>query len=360
MNKILRKIGLGMMAAIAAASFSACSDDSVVTEPATQDEVSDAQMIEVPITFGGDIMSTASEAPLTRADEASNDLYVICVERYDADNDTYTSYTSGVFDGDHIDGLTIKLNAAYTYKFSSTMIRNARNKIYSEERTNYRSGEGISDSWYASPIYGYATDFNNFWSNTGSWPNSGVWMADPESESGNAIYSNPPIDRYYGELDYKPGDEINIKLYRCSFQLIFEVTNLGEGEKLLISSEYNSMPDVELTSENPTNDGIYSLIDVSSVYSYITGEEEWEPNAWLSFKLTWTAADGTEKTLKPNLKSFNLDLYRLKKFTVTITLAELVEYDDTAAITLENEDMDDGGTYTLDKSGLNEETQSGD
>lgn len=352
MNKILRKIGLGMMAAIAAASFSACSDDSVVTEPATHDEeVSDAKMIEVPITFGGDIMSTASEAPLTRADDASNDLYVICVERYDADNDTYTSYTSGVFDGDHINGLTIKLNAAYTYKFSSTMIRDARNKIYSEERTNYRSGEGIADSWYASPIYGYANDFNNFWSNTGSWPNSGVWMADSESESGNAIYSNPPIDRYYGELDYKPGDEINIKLYRCSFQLVYRVTNLGEGEKLLISSEYKSMPDVELTSENPTNDGIYSLNDVSSVYSYITGEEEWEPNAWLSFKLTWTAADGTEKTLKPKLQSFSLDSYRLKKYNITITLSEFIGVDGTAAITVTEGEITMGDSYVINKDG---------
>lgn len=349
-----------MMAAIAAASFSACSDDSVVTEPATHDEeVSDAKMIEVPITFGGDIMSTASEAPLTRADDASNDLYVICVERYDADNDTYTSYTSGVFDGDHINGLTIKLNAAYTYKFSSTMIRDARNKIYSEERTNYRSGEEKADIWYSSPIYGYEGDFNNFWNDTGSWPSDDVILTESESERASAKHYCQPVDRYYGELDYKPGDEINIKLYRCSFQLTYRVTNLGEGEKLLISGDYY-MPDVELTSETPTNDEIYSLRNITSVYSYVTGEIDWEPSALFTITLKWTAADGTEKTLKPNLRSFGINFHRLKKYTVTITLAEFFEYDETAAITLESGDMEDGGTYNLDKSGFNEETQSSD
>lgn len=350
MKNMIKIFGTFAVAVVSALGFTACSDDSYVGEISAPDD-RDSNKVEVSINLGGDITSYVDA--MTRADDPSNDLYAILVE----DASTNDVYAYGVFDGNNLSNLTVALDREETYNFRAGMIRDAKNQIYHKEETRYVNNSEVTEVRYWSPYSAYESDFNKFMyvsdgNYSYAYPNSDInWAFDSSPE--NHYYRSVPVDRYYGEKDsYTPTENaaFTIDMLRMSFQLVIDVKNLGEGEKIVITSRDIIIPDIEIDSTNPKYDEIYSYGNVNDAYA--SALEQQENEDWVSLKMKWYDADGNLKNLKTKMTSFSLKCERGKKQTVEINLTSFEGADESGAITFEeDEEMTSGGSYTVDKDG---------
>lgn len=358
MKNISKIFGMLVVAALATIGFSACSDDNVVEEVAASAN-GESDKVEVSINLGGEIAT--STGTMTRADYASNDLYNILIE----DVSTGNVYAYGVFDGNNLGNMVVSLDRDDTYNIQAGMIRDAKNKIYHKEETRYVNNEEITDIKYWDPYWYYEGDINKFIycyndNFTYESPSASMNLASVESPEEN-YQDFGLVDRYYGKYDgYTPTENgsFTVNLLRMSFQLVLNVSNLDDGETLTLTND--NLPDIVITSDKPYNgdaegEGEIYMIPTWRFESVVDGEAY---DQWFSFSLKWTNANGEEKTLKPNLRDFSINVNRMKKYTVNITLSEFVAYDNTATITIDESEIIDGDAYTLDETGLNEKTES--
>lgn len=353
--------GMFAVAALATIGFSACSDDNVAEE-AVASANGESDKVEVSINLGGEIAT--STGTMTRADDASNDLYNILIE----DANTGYAYACGIFDGNNLGSITVSLDRDATYNIKVGMIRDAKNVIYHKEVTRSINGEETSVIEYGMPYNideSYFNKFSYIWDDNfyyNSPAGDMELMSDPSPED---HYGFAFVDRYFGRYNnYAPVENgtFTIEMLRMSFQLVINVENLGDGETLTLTKpdpDINFYPDIVITSDKPYNGDIEGE-GVICTLPWNFYEEEFSNNSsYESFLLIWKDANGEEKKLKPGLQIFGLQFYRAKKYTVNITLSEFIDADNTASITIvPDQDITESSTYLVNKDGVTETTES--
>lgn len=343
MNKIFNNIGLIAFAVVVSVSLWSCSDDEMATGQ-TVNDATKAETVEVPVNLGGEIETYS--VPLTRADEVNGDLYAVSVY---GTNGLYYAY--GVFDKATFDkGLTVTLDKNATYNIYATMIVDAKDKIL---KWTAEDDDGNPVIQYRVPFRVREDELNYFRYDSFEYGSAQTNRAALSSDG--TYHSNPSVDRYYGEqLNYDPnsGEPIQIDMQRVSFEMVFNVSGLAEGDTLTLSSPNSySWGDIVITSASSSF--IFSNLNF---YKY-EGYQLW----CQGYNLTWTDKDGKEKDLNSSMKSTgNFRFQRLKRYTFNITLTENAPTDaSVSGITCEEAEMTDGDTYTLDAdNGLTKQTES--
>ena len=309
--KRLRLIRMALFAVLMCVNFASCSNDDVApNEPQKPKEYT------VSLGFTGEI--SVSESPLSRAEtEEKNDLYGFVI--YSCPNvegqTKYTKYAYGLFDD--VSSVNIKLLEGYKYKFTSTMLVNGKNVIYSY---------GLD---YKEPFHMYLTNKFTY--------SSAENLISSEMSKVGSYYHNK-VDRYYGKLlDFIPSDEnksAKIYMKRTSFGAKFVAENLSEGQ-LDIAME--SSPLVRLTPETTTSENIYHLSDVVSAYDTEDYFEE------IATVINWKKTDDVVVPLGEHKIKFK----RNKLTTITIKVADITS-DNNISVEFEDDEMGEGDDITIE------------
>lgn len=341
MRRIIKTLRLATLAALASVGFWSCSDDGIIDETAASANKKDNK-VEVKFNLGGEI--TASVGAMTRAD-AGNDLYAIFVEN--ASTGDIEAY--GVFDGNNLGNMAIVLDQGETYNFKAGMIRDARNKIYHKSITRYENGQDVDDILYFYPYYSQESDFNKFTYKENGYllygnPYFSVSLMNDSSPE-ESLYEVSPVDLYYGEeKGYTPveGGTFTINMLRMVFQLAISVANLEEGETLTVSGLGYPGYNIIMTSEKPyigddeSEGEIFNLPITDSRYN---DEMNGTTGQGFGFSLIWKNSNGEEKALNSNIKNFGMYFERLKKYEITIDLADAEATEESSTVSYNVKDL---------------------
>ena len=282
-----------ILALLACVGIAACdkNSDVVPDEPETY---------TVKLGWAGEILDVSYE-PMTRA--ATDDLYGIQVysKAKTANNITaWNPYAYGLFDDPN--NITITLASSYKYKFVATMVKDGKNRIYSDN--------GI----YKNPFYAKLDD--KFYYNI----SDEIYTLDEPAanlveENNDKFYLRPNIERFYGELtDYIPGESntnAKINMKRTSFGAKFIA-----GGKLAVDGKLEIQIDEAPKMELALTTGADEISDVFSLY-YIR-------NAWakddytedVAVNFMWIRADGTEAPLGTHTITFKRNKTTIVKFNI--------------------------------------------
>lgn len=361
MNIRFRNIGLALIGAVAAVGLWSCSDDDVAS-PATEE----TDLREVSISLSSELSPTASD--MTRAASASDDLYAIAISyaRFSRDEARDNAIAYGVFDGDHLDNIKVTLDANTPYNIYATKVTNAKNVL--ETLVDEYYGE-VYDDEYSAPFDIEKDSINKFrYQDLYSEEIFNGFVITRYTKDDNEIRYIPQYDRYYGELtNYMPSTDGDISIYlrRMTFGLTFNVTNLAEGDTLVIASyptyfannEEWSLKPITLVGDatgKTTFSTLYTVCNnLGNFYDQIVADTE--PTASYRFYLKLTNADGTVNTDVSSDTQYTMDFQRLKAYTVNI---DIPKYETkSATVTLEETEFTDEN-YTLDSTGLTNQSAS--
>lgn len=278
----------------------------------------------ISIGFGGEITGV-SIGEMTRAGE-NNDLYGIQVDSREAGTTgEYANYAYGVFDT--FEGLTITLLEGKEYRFQATLVKDAKERIYS------------ASSGYYFPFYHYGNPMGSTPIETEFTYTIDQHLALTQTNETSLVggdFHRPDVDRYYGELEgFVPGssDAVTIEIKRVAFGLNVIAEGMTEG-KLKVQMQH--APLKEIVYPETELDDIFCLYNVNNAWS----TENYKESINVSF--TWVK-DNEEEIL---LASDEFDFYRNKRTTITIQV-QSQNPQASVSVSLEDTPMGDGGSYEI-------------
>jgi len=269
--KTLRMFGMVLMAVLMCVNFAACSSEEA--------EPNFSEKVTVNFDFTGHLLDI-QDTPLGRA--ASDDLYGIQVYTITNTGDKLP-YAYGCFTS--LENVTLDLIKSQKYKFEATVI------IEGYENASLAGDFSWND--FKDEVMGKFT-----------------YKTTTKIEPGSiGSYANLPYDRYYGILEeYSPTENgtVTIDTKRMSYGIKFIAENMNNGY-LTIAYDYGANKTVNLTTDAPTHEQIYTIYaTLSNVYKFYDTY-----STTISATITWKQNDddtgtplGTFSiTIKPNVKS---------------------------------------------------------
>lgn len=264
--RTFRQIGMVLAAVLMCVNFASCSNE----EELVTDNPQEGKYITVGLGCKGEFLDFA-DSPLGRSTD--DELYGIQVYTL-TENSNYTDgyeqtyYAYGMFTS--LDNVKIKLLDNQLYRFEVSIVIDP-----------LKNGGSYYD-WFNQP----STEFT--YSTT-----EHIYVDD---------ISHRKHDRFYGKLDkYTPEENGSVDIYtkRVSYGAKYIAQELTEGTlsvDVIPEGTYGYDYTVELTSEAPINDDIYTFTSIQSAWKGIWDKETEEyKNYYKNKKLSinWTKADGT-------------------------------------------------------------------
>ena len=316
-------LGMAMMAILMSMNLVSCSQENDAVLPEQPAE----EYVTVKLGVTGEYLEL-SESPLgTRTEGDLKDL--IGIQVYTVSESGTTGYAYGVFNS--LDNVSIKLLQGQKYKFATSII------------VDGDGGVGFSVSKKTDFTYSSNISFDSF------------YFISPNKMG---LYK---YDRFYGELaEYTPTENgiVEIATKRTAYGAHYIAEGLTEGELTVgVNSNNGLLYLVEISSENPESDEIYTFRNIQSAWE---GKEVRNPETseleyadyyttkQLTFK--WTKVDGSEIPLG----TYDVTFKRNVKTTIRIKVAE-PGFQNGIVITREDDALsEDENEYVIEEGEITE------
>ena len=318
----LNWMGMAMMAILMSMNFFSCSqeNDAVLPEQPTEEYVT------VNLGVTGEYLEL-SESPLgTRAEDEGKD--VIGIQVYDVTDYSSTPHAYGKFLT--LENTTIRLLQGHEYKFIVSIL------IDGCKCTD------IENSGHNLEICGSFNDEFTYSATEGHMIHS---------------YGGKEEDAYYGELEgYTPTEDgtVEIATKRTVYGVHYIAEDLAEG-KLTIKAE-PLLYDINLTSDIPEHEGIYTFSDIKNAWEGLQEQIGVDSYGgpiykWVDYYTTkrliisWTKDDG----LVLPLGEYDVTFKRNVKTTIRIKVKDQSDIINGIIITREEAAMtDDENEYVIE------------
>lgn len=318
--KQLKKYWMLLVAIVFSSGITGCSNE----EDTSNTPTGNPKEYTVTLGFSGEI-TDITESPLR---DTANDLYGFQVYLSQPEKDDYKPYAHGLFDNTR--GIVIKLLEGYKYKIESTMMVNAKNKVYKDSDNTY----GAPFDWSKE-----ATVDNKFYYDFYE-ENNDIHRGRTHLNNGLVGYHFNAIERFYGEIkDYNPtkNENLSIEMKKVFFgaKFIIEGMNTGKlnikGLGITMHIEYpnTEIQDIFLFSGSDKDTNAWTADDYSENFNI---DISWEKE--------------TQKPLP--ITSTNISFKRNKLTTITVQIKDKSE-DIQNGISIIEEDtpMQPGDNITL-------------
>ncbi len=250
-----------VLALLVCVGFAACENNSEVPE--------EPETYTVKLGWTGEILDISYEPLTTRV--AGNDLYGIQVyskAKTAGEEANWDPYAYGFFDDP--DNVSITLHNNKQYHFIATMVRDGKNKVYS------------NNGYYLQPFCEKMVLGEFFYDphlDMGASMKSGLTsMADWAGE----CYPVPNVERFFGKQIYIPDEDtdVQIDMKRTSFGARFVVDgNLAVDGKLEIL--ISNLPlEIELTDGEDELFDIFTFIDVEAAWAALANDYTATIDVW--------------------------------------------------------------------------------
>lgn len=328
----LKWLGLVMMAVLMSMNLVSCSQENDAVLPEQPAE----EYVTVKLGVAGEYLELSESPLITRAEGELKDQIGIHVFELTESGEIY--YAHGVFNS--LDNVTIKLLKGQKYRFKTSIIVDGEGcKDHLGHNDCNGFGPGVvytGEDFIYDAAYPIPEGFFRFYSVSGV--------------SGPGTYADCfRHDHFYGELaEYIPTENnatIEINTKRTAYGAHYIVENL-EG---ILTVEVSDTSDellytVEISSENPESEGIYTFKDIYAAWS----QEDFTTTKNLTFR--WTKYDGSEMSCGPYAVDFKRNVMTTIRFKMDIP-----EYQNGIVITREDTELtDDEIEYVLEDGVMTE------
>lgn len=296
---------LSVAVAVTIAALSSCIKDKDLSQITNKPDT----YSEVRLSIGGECNTTEVPMP-TRAGEGKKDIYGIAVSQWVREGGRLQTkaYAYGIFDD--VSNLKLNLLDGYKYRISCTMIKDAKDSIFSQNNK------------YARPFtldrngqtYG---EIKNQFLVADQADGSQLFLSDVENSKVKTKYQDdnitrPFIIRYHGVIDSletkSTGNEL--ELYRRYFAVKFIANGLHENYRLEI--QLDDSPKWILTPEKSETE--YTYVSFKSLTGKIVNNNILTENAQFKVELF----KGNESQGKEIMK-YNRSFKRNYKSTIAIS-----------------------------------------
>lgn len=274
----LKWVGLAMMAILMSMNLVSCSQENDAVLPEQPAE----EYVTVKLGVAGEYLELSESPLITRAEgELKDQIGIHVFELNESGDETY--YACGVFNS--LDTVTIKLLKGQKYRFKTSIIvdgEGCKDHLGHNDCNGFGpyapnvedNGEVFYYYWYKMP-----EDFYRFYSVSGV--------------NGPGTYADCfRHDHFYGELEYIPTENnatIEINTKRTAYGAHYIVENLDSILTVEVSDTSGELLyTVEISSENPESEGIYTFKDIYAAWS----REDFTTTKILTF--SWKIYDGSE------------------------------------------------------------------
>ncbi len=335
-------LGFAAMAILMSMNLVSCSqeNDAVLPEQPTEEYVT------VNLGVTGEYLDL-SESPLrTRAEGELKDA--IAIKVWTVTNNNVVLYAHGVFTS--LENVSIKLLKGQKYKFATSIVVDECNSP-EDEYSEDTDGDGVINIYHHECVFGLNTIGSNFIYST----YDNLENFDVLNESSSAYY-----DRFYGELaEYTPTEDgvVEISTKRTVYGVYYIAEGLKEGKLIVkVNNSSRYLYSVEISSENPESDGIYTFSNIRSAWEGIeTINMETEKLEYVNYYTTkqltfsWEKDDGSETSLG----TYDVTFKRNVKTTIQINVEEsglqngiVITREEAAMTDDENKYVIEGGEIT--------------
>jgi hypothetical protein len=306
-------------------TFNSCTKENITDSP-------EVNKYQVTLNFGGE-MPEVEYTPLSRV--GSSDLIGIqvysCPES-DVNGMSYAPCAFGLFDT--MENMTLGLLEGYKYKFTATLLVDAKNKLAG-------FGNYFSLPFEVQNQLNIDLTMNNFMLSNDSYYTS---LATGRTYMTSGYYDYPTIDRYYGEtLDYIPEEngKVTIEMKRVVFGVKYIIKGMTEGS---LKVTMKDAPEL-IVPYNATNPGaavstetmIHSFSSIYGAYSNDNFQESL-PITFVWAKETGEIPQGT----------FTFDFKRKQVTTITFSVTEEDLLDNGMNINIEGGDLINGNEFYVE------------
>lgn len=295
---------LSVAVAVTLATLSSCIKDKDLSQITNKPDT----YSEVRLSIGGECNTT--EVPMTRAEDGKKDIYGIAVFQWVRDGERLLSkpYAYGIFDD--VSNLKLNLLDGYKYRIACTMIKDAKDSLYSENNkfarpfTLDRNGK----------TYG---EIKNRFLVADQADGTQLFLHDIDNSKVKTNYQSdnitrPFIMRYHGVIDSletkSTGNEL--ELYRRYFAVKFIANGLRENYRLEV--QLDDSPKWTLTPENSETE--YTYVSFKTLTGKIVNNSILTDNALFKVELF----KGNESQGKEIMK-YNRSFKRNYKSTIAIS-----------------------------------------
>ena len=322
----LKWVGMAMMAILMGMNQVSCSQENDAVLPEQPAE----EYVTVKLGVTGEYLELSESPLITRAEgELKDQIGIHVFELTESGEETY--YAHGVFNS--LDNVTIKLLKAQKYRFKTSIIVDGEGcKDHLGHNDCNGFGPGVvytGEDFIYEKAYPYPDSFFRFYSVSGV--------------NGPGTYADCfRHDHFYGELaEYIPTENnatIEINTKRTAYGAHYIVENLDG----ILTVEVSDTSDellytVEISSENPESEGIYTFKDIYAAWS----QEDFTTTKILTF--SWTIYDGSEVR-----NSYVVEFKRNVMTTIRFKM-DIPEYQNGIVITREDTELtDDEKEYVID------------
>lgn len=327
----LKWVGMAMMAILMGMNQVSCSQENDAVLP----EQSAEEYVTVKLGVAGEYLELSESPLITRAEGELKDLIGIHVfELTESGEETF--YAQGVFNS--LDTVTIKLLKGQKYRFKTSII------VDGEGCKDYLGHNGcIGFGPHAPNVENYGEVFF-YYSNVTFLPENFYSFYRVPGAAGFRISADCfRHDHFYGELaEYIPTENnatIEINTKRTAYGAHYIVENLDGILTVEVSDTSGELLyTVEISSENPESEGIYTFKDIYAAWS----QEDFTTTKNLNFR--WTKYDGSEMSYGPYAVEFKRNVMTSIRFKMDIP-----EYQNGIVITREDTELtDDEKEYVIE------------
>lgn len=329
---------MAMMAVLMSMNLVSCSQENDAVLPEQPAE----EYVTVKLGVTGEYLELSESPLITRAEgELKDQIGIHVFELTESGEETF--YAGGVFNS--LDNVNIILVKGQKYRFKTSIIVDG-------EGCNDHLGHNDCNGFgpYAPNVenYGEVFIYDDYWHY--SMPEYFYRFYSVSGAAGPGTYADCfRHDHFYGELaEYIPTENnatIEINTKRTAYGAHYIVENLDG----ILTVEVSDTSDellytVEISSENPESEGIYTFKDIYAAWS----QEDFTTTKNLTFR--WTKYDGSEMSCGPYAVEFKRNVMTTIRFKMDIP-----EYQNGIVITREDTELtDDEIEYYLEDGVMTE------